>query len=122
MSLSLEYDVTGLEEVQAGFEILDRELVLQVYNRLLLWAQMVKEEATLIVPVKTGYLRSTIFADVQGWVVRLGASASYALFVEMGTQRMMARPYMVPAIQMFLPRLEQVILEAIDLAKGASGL
>jgi len=122
MSLSLEYDVTGLEEVQAGFEILDRELVLQVYNRLLLWAQMVKEEATLIVPVKTGYLRSTIFADVQGWVVKFGAYATYALFVELGTQRMMARPYLVPAIQMFLPRLEQIILEAIDSAKGASGL
>jgi hypothetical protein len=75
-----------------------------------------------LVPVKTGYLRSTIYARVQNWVAEIGAEATYALFVELGTRRMQAHAYLYPAIQEYLPQLEDVICQAIDAAKAEAGL
>ena len=86
------------------------------------WAADVKAEAQRIVPVRTGYLRSTIYAKVQEWVVEVGADAAYALFVELGTKYMQAHPYLYPAIQEYLPQLESVVIAAIEQAKVEAGL
>jgi HK97 gp10 family phage protein len=73
------------------------------------------------VPVRTGYLRSTIYAEVKEWVVNVGAEAAYALFVELGTRYMQGQPYLWPAIQEYLPQLETMVKEAIELAKSETG-
>ena len=78
--------------------------------------------ARQLVPVRTGHLRSSIYAKISEWVAEIGAEATYALFVEFGTHRMRAQPYLYPAIQRHLPRLEQIILDALDAAKGEAGL
>lgn len=51
------------------------------------------QEARALVPVRTGYLRSTLRAGTHG----VFTGCSYALFVETGTRRMHARPYLRPA-------------------------
>jgi len=57
------------------------------------------EYAQGICPVRTGYLRSTIyFHTVSPLSFEFGASASYAVFVEMGTYRMAPRPFIRPAL------------------------
>ncbi len=94
----------------------------QVHSFLASWAADVKAEAMRLVPVKTGYLRSTIYARLQEWIALVGADATYAYFVELGTQHMRARPYLYPAIQAYLPQLEQVIVEALNAAKAEAGL
>jgi hypothetical protein len=94
----------------------------QVYRFLVSWAADVKASAMRNAPVATGHLRSTIYAEVRDWVVELGADATYSLFVELGTRRMAARPYLFPAIQEHLPMLETVILAAIDAAKAEAGV
>ena len=99
----------------------DSALQNQVYSFLSSWAADVKALARKLVPVKTGYLQSTIYATVQNWVVNIGADATYALFVEQGTKYMAAQPYLYPAIQVYLPELEQMILAAIDQAKAEAG-
>ena len=101
---------------------LDAALQNEVIRFLISWAADVKALAEKLVPVKTGYLRSTIYAKVQEWIVNVGADATYAYFVEAGTKYMAARPYLYPAIQTYLPQLEQVILAAIDAAKMEAGL
>ena len=100
----------------------DGALQNQVHRFLASWAADVKAEAMRLVPVKTGYLRSTIYAHIQDWVVNIGAEATYALFVELGTVHMRSQPYLYPAIQAYLPELEAVILAAIDAAKAETGL
>ncbi|MEM0006816.1 MAG: HK97 gp10 family phage protein [Candidatus Bathyarchaeia archaeon] len=82
----------------------------------------VREYARSLAPVRTGYLRSTIYATVKDWVAEIGAEASYAMFVEFGTRHMKARPYLYPAIQEHLPRLEAVIVEALEHAASEAGL
>ena len=94
----------------------------QVHRFLVSWAADVKALARKLVPVKTGHLQSTIYAEVKDWVVDVGADATYAYFVEQGTKYMRAQPYLYPAIQAYLPELETVILEAIDAAKAEAGL
>lgn len=52
-----------------------------------------------IVPVRTGYLRSTIdWEKVARFKWLFGASANYAKAVEEGTFRMRPRPYIAPAM------------------------
>lgn len=54
-------------------------------------------------PVDTGRLRSSITdevgADAGGLVARIGTNVNYAIFVELGTSRMSARPYLRPALK-----------------------
>ena len=114
-------DVDGIVEFQAAMLQFDSGLQNQVYRFLHSWAADVKAYARQLVPVKTGYLQSTIYATVQDWVVNIGADATYALFVEQGTRYMSAQPYLYPAIQAYLPQLEQMILAAIDAAKAEAG-
>jgi len=122
MAVEITCDVEGVEEFQAAMERFDSGLQKWVHRQLASWAADVKALAKQLVPVRTGHLRSSIYAKIQDWVAEIGAEATYALFVEFGTRYMQAQPYLYPAIQEHLPRLEQIILEAIDQAKAEAGL
>jgi len=122
MAVEITCDVEGVEEFKAAMETFDSAMQTQVYRYLYSWASDVKALAMQLVPVRTGHLRSTIYAKISEWVAEIGAEATYALFVEMGTRYMQARPYLYPAMQEHLPRLEQIICEAIDAAKAGAGL
>lgn len=62
-----------------------------------------------IVPVRTGFLKSSIFLDVVGMGFDLGPTAEYGGYVEQGTSRMSAEPYLGPAFDRHLPNLEQAL-------------
>lgn len=53
--------------------------------------------------VRTGRLRSSIswrvLADGEGLYAEVGSAVEYAAFVELGTERMAPRPYLVPALE-----------------------
>ncbi len=55
--------------------------------------------ATSLVPVDTGYLRSTIDAYSDGEGAYFSADAEYAQYPEFGTWNQSAQPYFVPALQ-----------------------
>ena len=70
--------------------------------------------AMMIVPVRTGYLRSTIFAEIlDNFTIIFGATAHYAAFVEYGTVKMAARPFIRPAIDSFQISLYEYCLKSI---------
>jgi len=115
-------DVEGVEEFQAAMQKFDSAMQNQVHRYLVSWAADVKALAMQNVPVVTGHLRSTIYAKIKEWVAEVGAEATYALFVELGTKHMRARPYLYPAIQEHLPSLEMNIIGALEQAKAEAGL
>ena len=117
MAVKISCTVNGVKELQQAIQSFDQALQRNVQNQLASWAADVKAEAMRRAPVRTGYLRSTIYAKVNGWVVQLGAEATYALFLELGTRYMMAKPYRWPAIQEYQPQLEQIVIGAIEAAK-----
>jgi HK97 gp10 family phage protein len=84
-------------------------------------AEAVQRDAKLDVPVRTGYLRSSISVDVEhtrgGAAAEIGPTAEYGGFVEYGTSRMAPRPYLGPAFAAHAGDLAdalQAIADAID--------
>jgi len=66
-----------------------------------------KRVAQTIVPVRTGMLRASIDYEFMGrgrW--SFSAGMPYAGFVEYGTSKMAARPYMRPALERFVTIVE----------------
>lgn len=122
MAVEVTCDVEGVEEFKAAMQQFDSGMQRHVHRLLASWAADVKALAKQLVHVRTGHLRSSIYAHVREWVAEIGAEAAYALFVEFGTRYMRAQPYLYPAIQEYLPQLEAIICEAIDQAKMEAGL
>lgn len=62
----------------------------------------VQTRASDLCPVDTGRLRASITTQVTvdqvGPVARIGSNVEYAIYVEMGTSRMEAQPYLRPAL------------------------
>lgn len=62
----------------------------------------VQNEARRLAPVDTGRLRASIIAvdgtDSRGPFVKVGTNVAYAPFVEYGTSKSPAQPYMRPAL------------------------
>jgi HK97 gp10 family phage protein len=57
-------------------------------------------DATRLVPVDTGALRESLDREVDGaaLVARIGSNLNYAGYVEYGTEKMDAEPYLRPAL------------------------
>jgi len=121
MNIEITCDVKGVEKFQEAMRQFDSGMQRHVHRLLASWAADVKALARQLVPVRTGHLRSSIYAKISEWVAEIGAEATYALFVELGTRRMQARSYLYPAIREYLPQLEQIIREAIEAAKAEAG-
>jgi len=122
MSVEINLDLAGAEEFKQAIARFDAEMQRHLHERLAEWAESVKIEAARMVPVRTGYLRSTIYARTLEWQAEIGAEAAYAASVEFGTRYAQAKPFFYPAVQARLPELERVVLEALDLAKTEAGL
>jgi len=81
-------------------------------------AILVQAQAAMRAPVRTGYLRNSIRVeklpspdDLEGVV---GVGAHYGVYVEFGTRRMAARPYVAPAVdesEKFIKKRLQDLLE-----------
>ena len=66
-------------------------------------------QAISIVPVKDGNLRNSIQAREDGDGAIVGTNIEYAAFVEYGTRRMSARPYLRPAIDSVRGRAPNIV-------------
>jgi HK97 gp10 family phage protein len=120
--MEVSLNVAGLESVQEALSRFDAAMIARVHEKLFEWCEAVRTLAQAAAPVRTGYLRDHIFAEVNDWVGSVGSEATYSVFVEFGTRYMRAQPFLFPAIQAQLPQLEGILIEAIKLAKEATGL
>ena len=100
MSFTLRYEVIGLQQIQAKLAQAPDAMRRILRKALQEMAQVTKDEAQHLVPVDTGFLRSSIFYRTNAELeMVIGASAPYAGFVEYGTRYMRAQPFMRPALQ-----------------------
>ncbi len=60
-------------------------------------ALVIAVEAESNCPVDTGFLKSTVFVQKQSNDVEIGFEAPYASYVEFGTYKMAAQPFLRPA-------------------------
>lgn len=84
-----------------GKERLD-EINHLLYNKMIVASDFVKGEAKRRSPVDTGNLKKSITKEVEKEqdeiVGRIGTNVEYAGYVEYGTKRQAAQPYLRPAL------------------------
>ena len=114
MSVELEMKCEGLEEFKQRGQRLDLTMKIKVQQRLVSLGETIKETARQIAPVRTGYLRSTIFSEAREWTVKVGAYARYAVYVEFGTRFMRGFHFLNRAMETHLPQLTHLIDNSID--------
>lgn len=79
----------------------------------------ITRDAKTLAPVDTGNLRASIGSTIRGdgrmGVVRaeIGPTASYGIYVEMGTSRMAAQPFLRPATDRNLPGWRAALEQAM---------
>lgn len=93
MSVVVKIDLTRLNELRAELKPRAQEILAEsAFN--------IQGGAQSRAPVDTGALRSSIMAEQVGelaWQIHDGVE--YGIFQELGTSRMAAQPFMVPAVE-----------------------
>lgn len=120
--------VDGLDALIEKFKEMPEEKIKKLFTALKVSSLKIQEDAQAIVPVDTGRLKLSIQSraerkgDVVGAQVwsnasesESGKSVDYAAFVEFGTSKMKAQPYMRPALDKnkdrLMSELERVLKE-----------
>ena len=78
-------------------------------------ARHVETKAKDDVPYDTGATKNSINATPEGelsW--RIGPTTEYAPFLEYGTRHMVARPFLIPAVEQEVPRLRRALSQVTD--------
>jgi len=77
-------------------------------------ADIIKRRAVQIVPVDTGRLLLSIdIGDIDSKGKSIGPDTPYDIYVEFGTRKMAAQPYMRPALDEAVPKIATRIKEEI---------
>ena len=110
-----------MSNVKVNFET---ERVFKIYNEEIkqaMWRAIliIEADAKRNAPVDTGNLRSAITSMVEQIAAdamqgQVGAPVEYALFVELGTSKMSAQPYLRPALRNNFSKVVSIIQEAIE--------
>jgi HK97 gp10 family phage protein len=94
MAIVTHLDTRRLDQIIANLDGKASEIVRTT-------AFEVEQKAKMLAPVKTGALKGSLKAEEHGgplsWWVHDGME--YGLFNELGTSRMAAHPFMVPAVE-----------------------
>lgn len=77
-------------------------------------AHDVEADAKAIVPVDTGFLKSSISTDIGHLTAEVGPTADYGVYVEEGTSRMAPQPYLRPAFD----RRKESLVQALEQIAG----
>lgn len=76
-------------------------------------------KAQSVVPVKTGFLRSSLYAEVKENSLELGGKADYTAAVEFGTSRgLPARPFIRPGIEISIQEIQKALPKGLGLQGG----
>ncbi len=64
-------------------------------------AMDIESDAKQNAPVDTGALKASIFTAIEngGATAKVGPTVSYGIFQELGTYKMAAHPYLIPALE-----------------------
>ena len=95
--------IEGLQELNQEFNDLENALTQEIITALMRGGMIIETDAKRRCPVDTGRLRASLTTDVERegkttFVLKGGTNVEYASFVENGTSRMAAQPFLRPAV------------------------
>ena len=105
----MQFSVEGLENVQAMIDDKINNLTEKLSEGIAESCKVVEADARGLCPVDTGELQKSITSEVSGTTGTVGTNKEYAMYVEFGTYKMEAQPYLVPALK----SNEETIVEII---------
>lgn len=70
-------------------------------------ALKIEKDAKRRAPVDTGNLRRQIRSDIDGYNATISSNADYSAYIEYGTYKMSAQPYMTPAFMKYRAEFER---------------
>jgi HK97 gp10 family phage protein len=103
----MRIEIEGLDNLSAVLEKYSSEAAKKLGNGIARGCEIVQSEAKALCPVSTektrpggphGELRASISHQVDGTEGYVGTNTEYAGYVEFGTCKMAAQPYLVPAL------------------------
>lgn len=94
-------------------EALKRAVTARAESILTSAASFVKSAARRNVPVDTGDLLNSIDTKQEELVAKIGSDIHYAAYVEAGTPKMAAQPYLRPALMESMGFIKQLIKEKL---------
>jgi HK97 gp10 family phage protein len=110
--MELRVTITGTENMQN--ELSDMVRPGALVKGLSAAGLFIEGQAKIKAPIDTGFLRNSIgISRLTSEYVVVGTNAEYASYVEEGTRKMAARPYLRPAIMNNVPKLKELILDAL---------
>lgn len=101
MSIDVSVEVTGLEEIIQKLELTEVKInSVFTMEQLVKFAEIVRDRARDAAPFRTGLLKASlqIIVDNQNLSVTIGTDVGYGRFVELGTRKMQAKPFLIPAV------------------------
>jgi HK97 gp10 family phage protein len=100
--VSVSIQVTVEQGLTAALQQLIEDYPEAVGQALLRIAEQVLQLSNVLVPVRTGFLKSTLgVRQNSNFSITFYASAPYAAYVEFGTHHMSARLFMTRALQQY---------------------
>jgi len=115
MSISMEFtaDTSRLDKLTGELAGKVRDAVLIGGHNIEAGA---KEEITAVGAIDTGTTKDSI--DVRpedgGFAARIGPHTHYAIYIEMGTVRMAARPFLMPAYHREIPIFKKAVAAIVE--------
>lgn len=89
------------------------ELEAKLHKGISEGGQVVTDEAIALCPYDTGELRKSIHKTVNGLHCDIGTNKEYAMYVEFGTCKMSAQPYLVPALENKANEVVEIVKESL---------
>jgi len=118
----LKITVTGLEQLNRKFDGIKAEIERMIAEAEAELAPVMAANIARETPVRTGFLRSSESAAAQPPAVQFVATAEYASFVEYGTFRQAANPFIERGVDASEAEAEAAFQHALDgVAEGFDG-
>lgn len=113
--------IRGISAVMKNIEALGKEIEAGARKAQMRAALEIESEAVAEVPVDTGRLKDSISTQEVGGTIEVGSGVKagteveYAHFVEFGTSKRAAHPYLQPAVEIVKQRYPKMIIEDVKM-------
>jgi len=113
--MSVVVEVEGDLEIERRLTQIQQRALPEVDLAMRAGAEQIAWDARRLAPVRTGLLRSRIIVRAAGAArYHVASLARYSLFVEFGTWKMKARPFLRPAYYANIGRVRMLVRRAIQ--------
>ncbi len=96
----MKVSVTGVDGIIRNLHATSARLVATLNAQIAMCSARIVTNAKANAPYRTGRLRNSIAARISRLEAEIVATAPYAGFVEHGTWKMRAHPFLLPALEM----------------------